>query len=90
LVLEPFDKWALDFVGPINPYSHHNSYILVCTNCVTKWMEAKALPAAIEQAVVGFLHEEIFTRFGIPSEIVTNGGKQLIQDSLDTRWTNTR
>ena len=53
-------------------------------------MEAKALPVAIEQAVVGFLHEEIFTRFGIPSEIVTNGGKQLIQDSLDTRCTNTR
>jgi transposase InsO family protein len=66
----------MDFVGLINPPSHHNSYILVCTNYVTKWMEAKALRVATEQVVVGFLHEEIFTRFRIPREIVTNGGTQ--------------
>jgi hypothetical protein len=57
LVLEPFDKWALDFVGPINPLSHHNSYILVCMDYVTKWMEFKALPTTTEQAIVGFIHE---------------------------------
>ena len=39
-------------------------------------MEAKALPVAIEQAVVGFLHEETFTRFGKPWEIVIDGGTQ--------------
>lgn len=29
IFLEPFEKWALDFVGPINPSSIHKSYILV-------------------------------------------------------------
>jgi hypothetical protein len=45
------------------------------------------LESATEQAVVGFLHEEIFTRFRIPWEIVTDGGTQftsrLIKDLMD-------
>jgi len=41
--LEPFEKWALDFIGPINPSSNSKKYILVCTNYVTKWAEDKAL-----------------------------------------------
>ena len=76
LVLETFDKWALDFVGPINPPSYHNSYILVCTYYVPKRMEAKALTVMTKQEVVGFIHEEIFTKFEIPWEIVIYEGTQ--------------
>jgi len=32
IALEPFEKWAIDFVRPINPSSRQKSYILVCTN----------------------------------------------------------
>jgi hypothetical protein len=74
--LEPFDKWTLDFVGPINPSSYYNSYILVCTYYVKKWMESKALSVVTKQEIMGFIHEEIFTRFRIPREIVTNGETQ--------------
>ena len=52
------------------------SYILVCIDYVTKWAEAKALARATEQLVVNFLFEYIFTRFGVPREIVTNQGAQ--------------
>ncbi len=60
--LEPFEKWALDFIGPINPTSNGKRYILVCTDYVTKWAEAKALVRATEQTVVNFLFEEIFCK----------------------------
>jgi len=53
---------------------HHNSYTLLCRFDVTKWMEARALPSAIGKVVVQFLHEEIFTRFRIPRELVTDIG----------------
>jgi transposase InsO family protein len=76
IVIEPFKKWELDFVGPINPTSKKKKYILVCTDYVTKWVEAKALPASSEQSVVDFLFNDIFTRFGVPREIVIDQGTQ--------------
>eukprot|EP00253_Pinus_taeda_P036056 PITA_36056 len=74
VTLEPFEKWALDFVGPINPPSNQRVYILVCTYYMTKWVEAKALIKANEEAVLTFLFEEIFVIFGLPRELVTDGG----------------
>jgi hypothetical protein len=73
-VLEPFERWAMDFVGPINPPSNQKFYILVCTDYMTKWVEAKALIRASEEAVLAFLFEDIFVRFGIPIELIIDGG----------------
>jgi len=63
-------------VGPINPSFIQKYYILFYTDYVTKWVEAKALTRATEQVVSDFLFEDIFFRFGIPKEIVTDGGPQ--------------
>ena len=69
-MIDPFEKWALDFVGPISPMSHKKKYILVCTDYVTKWIRAT------KKYVVEFIYKEIFTRFGVPREIVTDQGSQ--------------
>jgi len=74
VLIKPFEKWALDFIGPINPPSKQRKNILVCTDYVTKWVEAKALFSATEHAVVSFLYEDIFTCFGVPREIVIDQG----------------
>jgi hypothetical protein len=76
VMIEPFEKWALDFVGPISPMSHRKNYILVCTDYVTKWVEEKSLFRATKKFVVEFIYEYIFTRFGVPREIVTDQGTQ--------------
>lgn len=73
---EPFQKWALDFVRPISRMSNKKKYILVCTDYITRWVEAKALYPTTEKEVVEFLFEDIFTRFGVPCEIVTDQGTQ--------------
>jgi hypothetical protein len=75
LVVEPFERWALDLVGPFNPPSNHKTYILVYIDYATKWVEAKALASATEAMVEDLLFEEFFVRFGVPKEIITNGGK---------------
>ena len=77
-MIEPFEKWALNFVGEISPMSHKKKYILVCTDYVTKWVEAKALFRATDKSVVEFIYEYIFTHFGVPREIVTDQGTQII------------
>ena len=57
LVVEPFDRWALDFVGPISHPSKQNVYIMVCIDYMTKWVEATALVRATDQVVVDLLFE---------------------------------
>jgi len=39
LVVEPFERLALDFVGPFNSPSNKKFYILVVTDYVTKWVK---------------------------------------------------
>jgi hypothetical protein len=31
IVVEPFERWTLDFIGPFNPKSNQKAYILVET-----------------------------------------------------------
>jgi len=38
VLIEPFEKKALDFVGPISPPSKQKKYILVYIDYVTKWV----------------------------------------------------
>ena len=83
VLIEPFEKWASDFIGPINSPSKQKKYILVCTDYVTKWVEAKALVFATKNSVVNFLYEDIFTRFGVPREIVTDQGSQFTSNMVE-------
>ena len=46
LVVEPFDRWALDFVVHINPNSKQKAYMLVCTDYMKKWVEVVTLVKA--------------------------------------------
>ena len=43
VTFRPFDKWGMDFIGSINPPSKQKQYIIVCTDYLTKWDEAKAI-----------------------------------------------
>ena len=73
LVVEPFEQWVLDFVGPFNPPSNQKVYMLVATDYITKWVEVVALKRAMEESVINFLFE-LFVRYGLPRELITDGG----------------
>ena len=69
-----FAKWGIDFVGPIESPAHktHAQYIIVATDYVTKWVEAKAIQNNDAHTIAKFLYEYIFTRYGLPIEIVSD------------------
>lgn len=74
LEVELFDVWGIDFMGPF-PSSFSNQYILVAVDYVSKWVEAVAVRNNDAKAVTNFLRKYIFTRFGTPRAIISDGGK---------------
>ena len=60
-------------MGPF-PTSFGYAYILVGVDYVSKWVEAVPCREADHKAVNKFLKENIFSRFGVPKEIISDGG----------------
>lgn len=71
IVSEPFLQWGLDFVGEIHPTSsNQHRWILTATYYFTKWVEAIPVRNATHLVVIKFIEENIFSRFGCPTQIV--------------------
>ena len=73
LVIELFDVWGIDFMGPI-PSSFINLYIVLAVVYVSKWVEAIACPRNDASTVVNFVQKHIFNRFGTPRTIISDEG----------------
>ena len=71
--LKIFDVWELDFMGPF-PSSKGNKYILVGDDYVSKWVEAIASLTNDARTITRFLRKYIFSRFGTPRAIISDGG----------------
>ncbi len=80
-----FAKWGIDFVGPIHPAAMktHAEYIIVATDYVTKWVEAKATVKNDAHTTAKFLYKNIFTRYGLPIEIVSDRGTHFLNETIE-------
>ena len=72
MIIEPFEQWGIDFIGPINPPSRGKKHILVCIDYVSKWVEVMALTQTKEEKVANFLLNNIMQRFGALSFLVSD------------------
>ncbi|KAJ0911173.1 putative nucleotidyltransferase, Ribonuclease H [Helianthus annuus] len=73
LFVDVFDVWGIDFMGSF-PNSYGNVYILVAVDYVSKWVEAIATKTNDHSVVCNFVQTNIFSRFGIPRVIISDGG----------------
>lgn len=83
----PFRKIGIDIVGPL-PRSHNgNRYILTVVDYATRYPEAFAIPSQTTEVVADCLIE-LFSRVGIPDELVSDQGTNfmstLIKDLCST------
>ena len=72
LIIEIFDCWGLDFMGPF-PLSCWYLYILLAVDYFSKWVEAIPTRTNDHKVVLKFLKERIFSRFGMPCAIISDG-----------------
>ncbi|XP_041477315.1 uncharacterized protein LOC121425354 [Lytechinus variegatus] len=73
-----FRRIAVDLVGPLQPITDRgNRYILTIVDLATRYPEAVALPS-IEAERVAEALMEVFSRLGIPNEILSDNGTQFV------------
>ena len=82
LKVELFDLWGMDFMGQF-PSSFSNLYILLAMDYVSKWVEAIPTRTNDANVVAKFLRNHIFTRFGTPRALITNGGTHFCNKLVD-------
>lgn len=82
LIDTPFRRVAVDLVGPIQPVTDRgNRYILTLVDYATRYPEAVALPRIETERVAEALFE-IFSRMGVPHEILSDMGSQFTAELM--------
>ena len=71
----PFERVAVDIVGPLPLTKKKNMFILTLVDVCSMWAEAVALPHIDTRRVADALLT-IFTRLGFPTQILTDNGSQ--------------
>lgn len=80
LVIEIFDCWGIDFMGPFPPFGYQ--YIIVAVDYVSKWVEAVACRSNDNRTVIKFLKENVLSRFGTPRAIISDRGTHFCNRSF--------
>ena len=73
LIIEIFDCWGIDFMGSFPPSCGY-LYILLAVDYVSKWVEAIPMRTNDHKVVLKFIKEHIFSCFGVPRAIISDGG----------------
>ena len=72
----PWQKVAVDLVGPMPETSRGNKWILVLMDHFTRWQDAIPLTDATAPVVASTLDERVFCYMGLPEQLHTDQGAQ--------------
>ena len=81
LVIELFDVWGFDYMGPF-PSSDGYTHILVVADYVTKWVEAIPTSSVDHNTSIKMLKEVIFPRIGVPRYLMIDVGSHFIHGAF--------
>lgn len=71
----PFDRVQMDILGPLPMTFSDNKYLLVVTDCFSKWVEAIPLRNIKANSVAEAFVSQVISRYGVPLEVHTDQGK---------------
>lgn len=78
----PFERWGMDFVGPLPESKSGNKYIVTAIDYATRWVVAKAYPDKSAASVMNFFYNHIVMEYGPPYEIITDRDKSFLEGAL--------
>ena len=84
VTLQPFDKWVMEFVGPINPPGKTTGvwYIITGTEYLTRWEEFAPTVDCTTETAAKFIFKNIVTRFGCPRILISDQGSHFINQTV--------
>ena len=74
----PFEKGALDIVGPLTTTKLGNKYILTFQDHLTKFSKALPLPNQEARTIAEVFVTRIICEHGIPDKILTDQGSNFV------------
>ena len=72
---KPWEKLSIDIIGELHGCPQSHRFVIVLIDLHSKWPEIKPVTTITSSAVITFL-SDMFTRWGLPREIISDNGKQ--------------
>ena len=71
----PFERVAIDLVGPFPTATGGFKFLLTCIDLATRWPEAIPIKTATARIIITQL-TNVFSRCGFPTAIISDNGTQ--------------
>ena len=81
IIGEPFERIAMDIVGPLPRTASGKRFILVISDYATRYPEAYAMGTVTAPAIAKKLID-FFSHYGVPKEILTDQGSNFMSELL--------
>lgn len=84
LTLNSFEKWAIDFIRPINPLEKRliPRYIITAMDYLIRRDEAKLVCDSSAETIMQFIFENVVMRFGCPKILMIDQGTHFINRKI--------
>jgi hypothetical protein len=82
--LQEFEKWVVDFIGPINPLAKHSNdrYMIMTTGYLKRWDKEEANQYCSIDTSARFIFENVITHFGCPRILTSDQGSHFISSTI--------